>query len=295
MLAEQARLCELAVFPEDVQVPVAHRGATVARDRAASTRSTPTSCCSASTDSRCCCSSTSTAASSSSTTSSAPGCATGWAQRSCRGRAVPCDGYRIRLRRRVAPSRRRLRPDPPADASARRGWRAWRRLLLDPRWMARKLAPDGPGLASLIDDYRDADGISASSAMPCVCRRTCSAATRRNWRASSAAALVAAKQRPYRLGHRGASQRTERQPASRDGRLMHPAVRCFAPSTDMQIGRRRGAAAGRPPRPLRLQGQTLKLWDLETGAVLRTFEGHAGPVTDVALLPDGRRALSAFS
>jgi hypothetical protein len=32
---------------------------------------------------------------------------------------------------------------------------ACRSLLLDPRWMARKLAPDGPGVASLIDDYRD--------------------------------------------------------------------------------------------------------------------------------------------
>ena len=36
---------------------------------------------------------------------------------------------------------------------------------------------------------------------------------------------------------------------------------------------------------------TLRLWDIETGAELQRFEGHAGAV---AVLPDGRRALSAF-
>ena len=38
--------------------------------------------------------------------------------------------------------------------------------------------------------------------------------------------------------------------------------------------------------------RTLRLWDLETGAELRRFEGHERRVTSVAVLPDGRRALS---
>jgi WD40 repeat protein len=36
----------------------------------------------------------------------------------------------------------------------------------------------------------------------------------------------------------------------------------------------------------------LKLWDIETGQCLRTFEGHSDSVEAMALLPDGRRALS---
>ena len=37
---------------------------------------------------------------------------------------------------------------------------------------------------------------------------------------------------------------------------------------------------------------TLKLWDLESGALLHTLEGQTDWVTAVAVLPDGRRALS---
>ena len=36
----------------------------------------------------------------------------------------------------------------------------------------------------------------------------------------------------------------------------------------------------------------VKLWDAATGALLRTFEGHAGGVTSVAFSPDGTRVLS---
>ncbi|MBA2244751.1 MAG: hypothetical protein H0W11_07320, partial [Gemmatimonadetes bacterium] len=39
--------------------------------------------------------------------------------------------------------------------------------------------------------------------------------------------------------------------------------------------------------------QTLKLWDLESGAELRTLSGHSGWVWAVAISPDGRQALSA--
>ncbi len=38
--------------------------------------------------------------------------------------------------------------------------------------------------------------------------------------------------------------------------------------------------------------ETLRLWDLDTGACLQTLEGHTEPVSCVALTPDGRRALS---
>ena len=36
----------------------------------------------------------------------------------------------------------------------------------------------------------------------------------------------------------------------------------------------------------------MRLWDLETGAELRRFEGHEDGVTSVTVLADGRRALS---
>ena len=36
----------------------------------------------------------------------------------------------------------------------------------------------------------------------------------------------------------------------------------------------------------------MKLWDAATGALLRTFEGHAGGVSSVAFSPDGTRVLS---
>jgi hypothetical protein len=38
---------------------------------------------------------------------------------------------------------------------------------------------------------------------------------------------------------------------------------------------------------------TLKVWDLEAGAVLATLRGHAGEVTACAVMPDGRRVISA--
>ncbi len=37
---------------------------------------------------------------------------------------------------------------------------------------------------------------------------------------------------------------------------------------------------------------TLRLWDLETGAMVRKLEGHTGKVFSVAILPDGKCALS---
>ena len=39
--------------------------------------------------------------------------------------------------------------------------------------------------------------------------------------------------------------------------------------------------------------RTLKVWDLASGAELRTLAGHADGVTAVAVTPDGRQAVSA--
>jgi WD40 repeat protein len=39
-------------------------------------------------------------------------------------------------------------------------------------------------------------------------------------------------------------------------------------------------------------GDTLGVWDLQSGETLRTLQGHTGPVTAVALTPDGRQAIS---
>jgi WD40 repeat protein len=41
------------------------------------------------------------------------------------------------------------------------------------------------------------------------------------------------------------------------------------------------------------QDTTLKLWDIETGACLRTLEGHRLGVRSVALLPNGQHVLSS--
>ena len=38
---------------------------------------------------------------------------------------------------------------------------------------------------------------------------------------------------------------------------------------------------------------SVRLWDLETGAELRRFDGHQNAVLSVAFAPDGRRAVSA--
>ena len=38
---------------------------------------------------------------------------------------------------------------------------------------------------------------------------------------------------------------------------------------------------------------TLRLWDLDSGRSLQILEGHSGPVSDVVITPDGRRAVSA--
>jgi len=50
------------------------------------------------------------------------------------------------------------------------------------------------------------------------------------------------------------------------------------------------AVAFHPTRPVVASGsddETVKLWDLRSGRVLRTLAGHGGPVRFVAFTPDG--------
>ena len=61
-------------------------------------------------------------------------------------------------------------------------------------------------------------------------------------------------------------------------------MRAWSPSVTVLADGRRALSGSRD--------KTLRLWDLETGAELRRFEGHEGWVTSVTVLADGRRALS---
>ncbi|THC88950.1 hypothetical protein EYZ11_011604 [Aspergillus tanneri] len=38
--------------------------------------------------------------------------------------------------------------------------------------------------------------------------------------------------------------------------------------------------------------KTIKLWDAQAGSLLRTLQGHFGPVSSVAFSPDGQRIVS---
>ena len=130
---------------------------------------------------------------------------------------------------------------------------AWRRLLLDPRWMARKLAPDGPGAAALIDDYRD---------------------TSDDLRLVGDALRLSARV----IG---------RDPAQLPGQLCGRLGGSTAPGhVELVATARAGARGGTllPRRPSLI---------VPGGPLFRTLEGHTWAITAVALLPDGRRALSA--
>jgi WD40 repeat protein len=39
--------------------------------------------------------------------------------------------------------------------------------------------------------------------------------------------------------------------------------------------------------------KTVKIWDIASGRVIATLEGHTGIITSVAFSPDGRRVASA--
>ena len=54
-------------------------------------------------------------------------------------------------------------------------------------------------------------------------------------------------------------------------------------------------AARQPARALRLDDKTVKLFNVNDGAVLRTFTHHTDRVWSLALLPDGLRFVSGSS
>ena len=75
-----------------------------------------------------------------------------------------------------------------------------------------------------------------------------------------------------------------------DGTLKH----LLASARQPRVRRR---AARQPARALRLADETINLFNVNDGAILRIFRHHAGaaivyPVTSLALLPDGRRFVS---
>ena len=129
---------------------------------------------------------------------------------------------------------------------------AWRHLLLDPRWMARRLAPDGPGVATLIDDYRDTDAdlLLVGDAL--------------------------------RLSAHVIGRDPVQLPAQLCGRLGRSPA---ASHVELVIA----ARATAPRRTLLPRHPTLIA---PGGPLIRTLEGHTNWVTAVAMLPDGRRALS---
>ncbi len=73
-------------------------------------------------------------------------------------------------------------------------------------------------------------------------------------------------------------------------------ARCCAPLRVTQARsarwRSRPTASARCPRR---RTTTLKVWELETGTLLRTLEGHTSSVDAVAITPDGKRAVSGSS
>ena len=86
-----------------------------------------------------------------------------------------------------------------------------------------------------------------------------------------------------------------------DSPWLRPITPCLPPPGDSLISTFLGHAGSVIAVALSADGRwaisgsddkTLKLWDVETGQVLRTFRGHAGSVNAVALSADGRRAIS---
>lgn len=42
-----------------------------------------------------------------------------------------------------------------------------------------------------------------------------------------------------------------------------------------------------PDQEMIISGETIKIWDLETGELLRTLEGHQAPIETLLFSPDG--------
>jgi hypothetical protein len=174
---------------------------------------------------------------------------------------------------------------------------AWHQLLLDPRWMARKLAAQGSGIAALVDDYSGTNGDL----------RLVGDALRLSAHVLGRDSLQLAGQLFGRLG--GSELRSHRV-LVREARATVMGVALLPRSSSLAapggpllrtFEGHRGTVSGVVLLPKRHHAlscsydKTLKLWDLESGALVRTLEGHGNVVDALAVLPDGHRALSSSS
>ena len=199
------------------------------------------------------------------------------------------------------------------------GW-----LLLDPRWMARKLA--GPGVAALVDDYSGSEGdlrlvgdalrlsahvlardhsqlvgqlLGRLSGSDVRGHRELIAGARAALSRSALLPTVRKSRRSWRAAvahlrgscrsdqHRGAAARWDLRPVRLLGRHIE-AVRSWQRHSTLHLeGLPRGGGALSAS-----EDGTLKLWDLNREAVPRSPSNHVGSITAVALLPDTSRAIT---
>jgi WD40 repeat protein len=82
---------------------------------------------------------------------------------------------------------------------------------------------------------------------------------------------------------------------SPDGKRVVSCSGTLGPVPDKRAGKEKGVANGPmpvPPPPGPGPDNTVRLWDLETGQELRSFQGHMNAVLAVAFSPDGERVVS---
>ncbi|MBL8794373.1 MAG: serine/threonine protein kinase [Planctomycetia bacterium] len=72
-------------------------------------------------------------------------------------------------------------------------------------------------------------------------------------------------------------------------------VRCVAFAPDGRRALSGGGEAEAKQRGVALVDCAVRVWEVESGRMLRSLEGHAGPVTCLAVSPDGRLAVSGSS
>ena len=193
--------------------------------------------------------------------------------------AVPDDGYVLQH----LPSHLRT-----ADEAA------WRELLLDPRWMARKLAT--LGTTALVADYETAvehdlrligDALRLSAHV--LARDPAQLAAQLCGRLGGSEQPAHAR---LTMAARAGIERTSLLPRFASFTAPGgPLLRTLAGHADWVT-----AVAVTPDGRHAVSAswdRTLKVWDLASGAELRTLAGHADWVMAVAVTPDGRHAVSA--
>jgi WD40 repeat protein len=80
---------------------------------------------------------------------------------------------------------------------------------------------------------------------------------------------------------------------SPDGKRLLTCSGMLGPVPDKKAADKKDVAQGpKPAPPAAAPDNTVRLWDLETGAELRSFHGHQNAVLAVAFSPDGLRAVS---